>query len=470
MAVVALLATTSCEADGGEQEPAPPALPSPSASAPATVGQAQRSAAEADATRSLGCAASTRRAMASAVPGEPVPTGPDVEPEPVSARPVGAFLNSVGVNIHATYTNTPYADHDRLLEVLRQSGFRHVRDGLVPGREEEQEEFLARLGAQGGCAQLILGGEDVDEDQLDDAVDVVSASVDTVAGVEGPNELDLTDRDDWEELAEAQQRAIHSVFLDGDELIQVPVAGPSVGRPGSFSAPGDLSDVAQLANLHPYPGGDPPEGEITPHRMAAESMSGDAPVVVTETGYHDALEDESSQPGVPEDVEAVYLPRLLLDAFDIGVARTYLYELVDEFPDDDDDQASFGLYRRDWSPKPAAKSVTALLDLLGSRPSTDARDLDVAVRAPDGDELRTVLLSDDEGFWVALWQPASVYDYDDDAYLDVEPVSASVVLGDAADATVYHPVEGRRPVTRSTDARSVDVQVGAAPVLVRLEP
>ena len=27
---------------------------------------------------------------------------------------------------------------------------------------------------------------------------------------------------------------------------------------------------------------------------------------------------------------------------------------VDEFPDDDDDQASFGLYRRDWTPKPAA--------------------------------------------------------------------------------------------------------------------
>jgi hypothetical protein len=58
-----------------------------------------------------------------------VTLGPEVEPEPTTARPAHAFVESVGVNIHVTYTDTPYAAHERVLQALRDTGVRHVRDG-----------------------------------------------------------------------------------------------------------------------------------------------------------------------------------------------------------------------------------------------------------------------------------------------------------------------------------------------------
>ncbi|WP_299033034.1 hypothetical protein [uncultured Pseudokineococcus sp.] len=435
----------------------------------AGLAEAREDAAADDAHRSLDCRASLQRAVEEAVATEPVAVGEDAAPSPVSARTVGAFLGSVGVNTHMTYTDTPYADHDAVLEVLDATGIRHIRDGLIPGREDEQVEFLHRLEAQGGCAQLIVGGDRVELGQVDDAVGVLESVPGVVTGVEGPNELDLSDLPDWADLAVAQQTLLHDSLLADVRLRGLPLAGPSVGRPDAFSELGDLSALLDLSNLHPYPGGRAPEGAVAPHRRAGEAAAADAPVVVTETGYHDAVVDDASQPGVPEDVEAVYLPRLLLDSFARGVTRTYLYELVDEFPDDDDDQASFGLYRRDWTPKPAAGSVQRLLDLLGSRPSTETRDLAVAVRSGEADDLRTLLLNDDEGFWLALWREVPVYEERDRRRLEVEALPVEVVLQDEADLAVHQPVDGVEPVRTAVDVRALDVEVAGEPVLVRIE-
>lgn len=417
------------------------------------------------------CAGATQQALADAGPVAPVPLGPDVEVEAVDARPASAFVDSVGVNIHVTYTDTPYVDHDTVLKVLRDSGIRHVRDGVVPGRLDVVGGFLDRLEAQGDCAQLIVGGERVDDEQLARSIEFLGEHADVLAGVEGPNELDRKEvPGDWEDLARDQQERIFEGVRDADGTAPVPVASLSVGRLRAFEVPGDVSDVVDLVNLHPYPGGEPPEGAIEPHAEAAQELAEDAPALVTETGYHDALNDEDSQPAVSEEAEAVYLPRLLLDAYAIGVVRTYLYELVDEFPDvgDSDDQASFGLYRRDWSPKPAATSVTTLLELLSSAPTSDARSLELAVRAPDDADLRTLLLSDGDGYWLALWRAVSIYDNEDDELLEPSAVSATLQLGEAADVDVYRLGDSAEPVAGPRDATTVPVEVTGRVQLLRL--
>lgn len=421
-----------------------------------------------DYTQELGCAPSTLRLMDAAGPVESVRVGPHVAPELTRARPTVAFLDSVGVNIHMTYTDTPYDDHAKVLEALREMGIRHVRDRLVPGREGDQAGFLEQLGERGGCAQLVLGGETVSERELARSVDLVREHADVVAGVEGPNELDLLVRRDWQDVASSQQRFIAAAFRDEPGLEETPVAAPSVGRVEAFRQPGDLSENLDMANIHPYPGGDPPEGELDPHIEGARALAGDAPVLVTETGYHNALADEESQPGVTEDAAAAYLPRLLLDAFAKGVVRTYLYELVDEFPNDDDDQASFGLYKIDWSAKPSAESVSALLALLASTPSSQVGSLQVAVQAEDGADVRSLLLADDEGYWLALWQATSVYDYRDNETIDVEAEAVTVVLDEAADIEVHWLVGNK---TRDVaDAKEIGLPLTAEPLLMRIEP
>lgn len=417
------------------------------------------------------CALSTQQAVADAGPVPPVPLGPDVEVKLVDARPTSAFVDSVGVNIHATYTDTPYIDHDTVLEVLRESGIRHVRDAVVPVRLDDIGDFLDRLEAQGGCAQLIVGGERVDDEQLARSIEFLGEHADVLAGVEGPNELDLKEvRGDWQDLARDQQERIFEGVRDVDAIAPVPVASLSVGRLRAFEGPGDVSDVVDLVNLHPYPGGEPPEGTIEPHAEAAQQLADDTPVLVTETGYHDAVNDEDSQPAVSEEVEAVYLPRLLLDAYAIGVVRTYLYELVDEFPDvdDSDDQASFGLYRRDWSPKPAADSVTDLLQLLSSVSDSDPTSLELAVRAPDDEDVRTLLLGDGDGHWLALWRSVSVYDNQVDEQLEPSTVPATVELGEAADVDVYRLGGSAEPVQGPRGSTSVPVEITAEVQLLRL--
>ena len=51
--------------------------------------------------------------------------------------------------------------------------------------------------------------------------------------------------------------------------------------------------------------------------------------IVTETGYHTALENppQKHKPA-SEEVKAVYLPTLLMDNFRLGIERSYIY-LID---------------------------------------------------------------------------------------------------------------------------------------------
>src|SRR4051794_28615698 len=46
------------------------------------------------------------------------------------ARRADDFVNSVGVNVHLGYTNTPYRRHDLVQKKLRELGVRYIRDGL----------------------------------------------------------------------------------------------------------------------------------------------------------------------------------------------------------------------------------------------------------------------------------------------------------------------------------------------------
>lgn len=426
--------------------------------------------------RALGCAESTRVLVEASDDVEPVPLGPDVQPEPVTPSPALHFVESVGVAIHMTYDNTPYVDHDKVLEVLKESGIRHVRDGHVPGAEELQGEFLTRLAEQGDCAQMLLGGggAEVTEEELDRSVELLASNADAISAVEGPNELDLSDLEDWESVVRDYQEHIVEEVRQTEALEEVPIVGPSVGSPRSFEEAGDLSGLMDIGNLHPYPAGKPPELEaLDLHLEALPEMAGDSPALVSETGYHDAVPNETGQRGVPEDVAGAYQPRLLLDAFSRSIVRTYIYELVDEFPDPegDDDQASFGLYRRDWSPKPAAEAVTGLLALLSDGTDTSTpEDLEVAVRAPEGSGVRALLLGKEEGAWLALWSEASLWDPQNRERLKPPDVEVTLLLGETRDVAVHRPVTGLEAVSEHLGTTSVDVAVPADPLLIRLTP
>src|SRR3954454_144111 len=250
----------------------------------------------------------------------------------VTTRPADAFVDSVGVNTHVTYADTSYARHAQIAARLRELGVHHVRDGLFPERADEVAR-LHSLGVQGQGATLIL------HPPAAPAARIVDGPLrGTVEAVENPNELDNRGVADWPAVARSFAPRLRAAAR------VVPVLGPSLAFESNRARIASAAAQWDDTNVHRYAAGQPPERGLAADLRRARDAEGGKPLVVTESGYHDALRATTGQPPVSEDAAAVYAPRLLLEDFRLGVARTFLYELADERPEPGrDPEQHFGL-------------------------------------------------------------------------------------------------------------------------------
>ena len=156
-------------------------------------------------------------------------------------------------------------------------------------------------------------------------------------------------------------------------------------------------------------------------RHMRDAFKPGAPVVATEAGYH----TQWRKGGVPEEIAALYLPRMLLHQAAMGIERTFIYELMDGGLDDGDTEHHWGLLRHDGTPKPAFHAVAALLAALpaGARPGPLPP---VPVLSSDG--VRSLAIDTGEGPVLAVWRPVRVWDPARKVRIPVEPASVSVNL------------------------------------------
>lgn len=459
------LLAASCSTSGTGPPAAARAVQAATADVGATTSAAGPSASCAERGRDL-----LARATATPPP-VPVTLPTDNTPSEVPAAAVADLVASIGVNIHATYNDTPYGDHDRLVAALRHLGVRHVRDGLVPERPD-QYQVLRRLAGHGVCSTLIIGEVVADPTEIDLALGWLAEVAPAVELIESPNEVDLAIGDGWQAALSTYEPLLAERIDEVPGVPDVPLIGPSYGRLESVREGAALRLPFDLVALHPYPGGEPPSSTLEANLWAAGATDGDA-IVATEHGYHTAVNATGGQPGVPEDVAAAYVPRLFLESFAAGVDRTYLYELLDEFPDPeaDDAESHFGLLRNDYSEKPAATALRTMLDLLetddagtGGPPPLGIR---IETTATDVDAL---LLSAGRGaWWLAVWRRTSLYDTASRQQLDAPAVPATVVFDRRLRARVHRPVMGTDAEATQTARTSVALDVPPDPLLVRLE-
>src|SRR4051794_4492727 len=370
----------------------------------------------------------------------------------VTTRPADAFVDSVGVNTHVTYADTSYARHAEIAARLRELGVRHVRDGLFPDRVDEVARLHA-LAVQGQRATLIL------RPPAARAARIVDGPLrGAVEAVENPNELDNRGVADWPAVARSfaprLRAAVHGV----------PLLGPSLAFESNRARIASAAEQWDVTNVHRYAAGQPPErGLAADLRRAREAEGARKPLVVTESGYHDALRATAGQPPVSDDAAGVYVPRLLLEDFRLGVARTFLYELADERsePGLRDPEQHFGLLREDLSAKPAFTALRALLATLhaprGRRAAAPEMRTDAAAH-----DVRVVGLDRADGARVlALWRPVPVWSTA--ARRPVVPAATSVrVAFDRTPAAIELIRPSRGAQSRAlTPARSLSVPVGA---------
>ena len=401
----------------------------------------------------------------------------------VKARAADGFVDSIGVNVHLAFNDTPYVpEFATVKQRLEELGIRHVRDELeyYPDRDA-QFERLSELAAAGFGSTLIIGSPDNGSAGLEALLEIAAEEIDGVEALEGPNEFSTSGDPDWQPHLVAYQRELYEQAQADPALSALPLVGPSIVH-GDQDELGDVSADLDFGNIHSYPFGNPPD-KLGTAIARAELNSGQKPIWATETGYHTALNWSGEHPPVSEAAMATYVPRLFLEYFRWGIVRTFSYELLDEWPDPglDERESDFGLLRNDLAPKPAfdaLRNTIAILEDPGAPFDPTALDYSlseggVAFSGPESPGLHKVLLQKRDGsFYLVLWRTSSVWDPATGAPLaaPTAPVEVAVAPG-IASVTSYQPNVSAAPVWSLTQPdEPLTVEVGPAATILRLVP
>ncbi|MFC7538727.1 carbohydrate-binding domain-containing protein [Siccirubricoccus deserti] len=176
--------------------------------------------------------------------------------------------------------------------------------------------------------------------------------------------------------------------------------------------------------------------------------------------------------GVTEEVQAKFDLNLLLDAAKGGVARTYLYELLDNgLSPTTTIEGSLGLFHSDGTPKQAATAIhnlgVILEDSAANASSFTTSALDVSV---DGlsDTGRTLLMQKADGSYsLAIWAEPDIWNEQSRTAISAPTQSVTITLGTAAGTiTVYDPLTGTSAIASAKDADSITVEVTDHPLII----
>ncbi len=397
---------------------------------------------------------------------------------PVQAQEADAVVESIGVNTHLGYTDTPYNDFEMVRQRLRELGIRYIRDGLSQNRPD----VYARMRdlATDGIRLDVIAGEPLQrwnigtiDQQLDLIEDELTSSV---TSIEGPNEYDLQGDPSWVPVLRDYTQRLWEGVKARPALAGLPVLGPSiVGREG-MALVGDLSPWTDFGNTHTYLSGAMPEtpsiwdGELT----AAARNSAGQPVQVTETGYHNGINGTVGHQPASERAAGIYMPRLFLDDFRRGIARSYSYELLDQRddPSKTDIEAAFGLLRNDFSKKPAAVAIERLIGLLADRgPRFQPGELAYRVEGAPASTEQLLLQKRGGSFYLVLWNKVSVWDQGTRADVDPANVPVTVELEQPiAGAEVFEPNVAAEPLATFSSPSSIGLDLGPRVTVIRIDP
>lgn len=440
----------------------------------------------------------TRRAAAAAIVACGICASPAGAAK-LESRSAANFRDAAGVQLHTSFVGFPgdRTSIQTLRLMLSDLGIWHVRDSVCLDTEVacvrprvRLSQLAEALGPGEPKVDLLLNftrevethpDRDVRDADIERALTAMTRRplAGMVAGMEQTNEPDLQKTANWGQITIGDNATTRRLLNTRQfaSLSATPLLTPALGHPEytqQLLAAGWPSSQSAVPNFHPYPpawGG--PENALSApcqrNVTVLECVSRLAPAaapVATETGYS-TTGGAASANWVSERAQAVYLPRLLLDNFDKGVARSYLYELVDLGPDRSSATNGFGLYKSYLTsngivaggPKPAATAISRLNERIGDAGAQSVPGaLDVDLRGPAGEELgetdvRRVLLRRSDGSYVlALWQPKSVWSNVPNKQRTIEVPDLSVTVGVTSGGPSYWNATAFRP-TLDDDGR-----------------
>ena len=390
-------------------------------------------------------------------------------PVPVIAESAEAFDQSIGVNVHMSYTWTPYANVGTVESDLAYLGVDHVRDELVSNALTSYEE-LAAAGIKFDFAIPVYPSSPVNPTEF---VNMVSAFVQaypgSVSAIEGPNEVNFWPAtfDGGTTYADqaALQQALYNAVQSEPTLAGIPVYNLTIGSTvtSEFSALGDLSAYANYGNEHAYvwDWGTPAAGLSYLLTFPQIDTPG-LPTVITETGYETNVADTYS--GVDQTVQAKFTLDTVMDAFKDGVPETYFYELIDE------GGQYFGLFTANGTPKLAATAIHDLTTLLNdpngaSSFTPGSLSYTVANLPTSGNQL--LLEKSNGAFDLMLWAEAPIWNTTTESEIAAPTETSTVEFGQTQKVVlVFDPLLSTEPIAAYLNTQSIQVGLTDHPIVV----
>lgn len=346
-----------------------------------------------------------------------------------------SFVDSIGINTHLHYTDTAYATAWSQVEsLLSSSGIRHVRDGLIDTTWQTYYDHLNALGSLG-----IHGDYITSVGQSGSLIASYPSRVSqSFESYEGPNEYDWSGDPNWIRNLTSFQSLLHTTVQGNASIAAYPIYGPALTSENSYVSVGSLTSMLSDGNIHSYLAGRNPGtagwgGTDTYGTYACLSYdlalgnveSGGKPVVVTETGYQD---QSGAQNRVPAGVKSRYTLRTVLENWNAGIPRTYLYELLDE------GGQSYGLLDGAANPKPAYTALKTLIGLLadpGGAFSTSSLTYEVDAVS----SVHHMLLQKRDGSYrLLLWEEVPAWNPATNTALTVTPQNVVLTFASAPSA------------------------------------
>lgn len=388
------------------------------------------------------------------------------------------FIASIGVDQHLNWGGTVYANAPLELQELQYLGTNLVRDAAPPAWDLASYKLLADAGIR---FDFLVGpaGYDITQTLSPDIAAMVSLAQykpGSIFAIEGPNELNTqivylngassanpATGAAIERYVSQAVRANATLMGQGVKVFNLSVSNGVSGWSSYVDGVGNLASSVDYGNWHTYFNrGDQPAANVASMYQDALRTAPGKPVVFTEAGYFTAYRDTSGWGGVDEATQAKNTLNLLADAYKLGVAQTYLYELMEGVanPSSTDIENTFGLFRSDGAPKPVATAIhnlTSLIDDKGAAALTFAtHTLNYTINGLPSTG-NSMLLEESTGvFDLLVWNEAQDWNAGAQSPIVVARTNAVVNLGAIySSVRVFDPLVGSDPIQTLTNASSV---------------
>ena len=387
-----------------------------------------------------------------------------------------SFVDSIGVNVHLGFDDTAYWNYSGIVKPqLTNLGVRHIRDGYT--------SYMAAMSSEYND----LAGSGIKSDLLmipSTALSLAATIPNSLEAVEGPNESDNQNNFSYNSQGfpvgtQEFQTDLYNAIKGNASTASLQVLAPTVINVDDLFSLGSVP--CDDGNIHSYPGGGPPSNGLDSNCALESVVSGTTPIMATETGYY--TYPDNSQ-GISQLAFSKYVPRVFLEYFRRGIARTYIYDLIDDWSATNPDlnnltpQSHFGLVQVSGpgpnvtaTPKVAYTALKNWIALLGDPgASFIPGSLNYSLSGTNQSVLRHLLLQKRDGsYWLAFWQDVSVFNTSTST--DLSPTSQTVTLTfgqPVGTVTTYLPNTSPNATSVFNAPTSLSLTVSDVPQLVEI--